>query len=157
MSMILFNENYQSFLLQCVERIVFHTTILPQMISLMSTNKATGCNTPYLISFFKKTQNIPKFSSTTRTAHARVATNEKCFIREIRRLRSIGMQNNGLLTKKCFQLIIRQIKDEKTHHFFSCRSESSQLPSSRAFVTSAFRDAQIFGHVDSKFKTERNV
>ena len=135
----------------------FDTTNLPQMISLMSTNKATGYSTPYLNSFFKKTQTLPKFSSTTRTAHSRVATNEKCFIREIRKLRSSGVQNNGLLAKKCFQFIIRQIKDETTHHFFSCRSESSQLPSSRAFVTSAFRDAQIFGHVDSKFKTACNV
>ena len=145
------------FCFSALRGLFFHTTILPQIISLMSTNKATEYSTPYLISFFEKTQTLPKQFSTTRTARARVATNEKCFIREIRKLRSIGVQNNGLLAKKCFQFIIRQIKDETTHHFFSCRSESSQLPSSRAFVTSAFRDAQIFGHVDSKFKTACNV
>ena len=145
------------FCFSALRGLFFDTTILPQIISLMSTNKATEYSTPYLISFFEKTQTLPKQFSTTRTARARVATNEKCFIREIRKLRSIGVQNNGLLAKKCFQFIIRQIKDETTHHFFSCRSESSQLPSSRAFVTSAFRDAQIFGHVDSKFKTACNV
>ena len=93
----------------------FHTTIPPQIISMMSMNKATEYSTPYLISFIEKIQTLPKFSSTTCTALARVTTNEKCFIHEImsdeiRKLRSIGVQNTGLLTKKCFQLTIRQIK-----------------------------------------------
>jgi hypothetical protein len=77
---ILFNENYQSCLIQFDEWIDFlHTH--PSLNQLIySLNEAIESSTPCLIGFFEKIETLPKISSFPRTAHARVATNEICFI-----------------------------------------------------------------------------
>ena len=67
-------------LFSAFRELIFHTTIPPRIISLMSMNKATEYSTTHFISFFEKNQTLPKFSSAPRTAHLRVVTNEKCFI-----------------------------------------------------------------------------
>jgi hypothetical protein len=101
----------------------------------LSLNKTTEYSAPCLISIFEKIETLPKFSSFPRSigAYSTRARGNKWdmpYSQQIRELLSTGVQNKRLHTKKSFQLIIRQTKDEKTHHFFSCRSESSQLPSS---------------------------
>jgi len=80
MSTVLFNENSQSCLIQFDEWIDFSHTH-PSLIHLIfSLNKATKYSTPSLIRSFEKIETLPKVSSFLRTAHARVATNEICFI-----------------------------------------------------------------------------
>jgi hypothetical protein len=80
MSPVLFNENSQSCLIQFDEWIDFPNTHPSLNHLIFSLNTATEYSTPCLITFFEKIGTLPKFSSILRTAHARVATKEICFI-----------------------------------------------------------------------------
>ena len=97
MPSVLFNENYQSFLIQFDEWIDFSHTHPSLNHLIFSLNKATEYSTPCLISFFEKIETLPKFSSFPRTAHVRVATNGICFIHS----KSVNSFRLEFKTKDC--------------------------------------------------------
>ena len=109
---VLFNENYQSFLIQFDEWIDFSHTHPSLNHLIFSLNKATEYSTPCLISFFEKIETLPKFSSFPRTAHVRVATNGICFIHS----KSVNSFRLEFKTKDC-----------TPKNAFSCQSDRPKM------------------------------